>query len=95
MDQASLPQYDKFGRMKFHPDYHERHKAPWTNHEEEYLIENYVKMGPERISLALGRTIGVVMTRAYELRRDGKMPKRPAKAPYTSRTKTLAKRDES
>lgn len=71
------------GRMKYHPDYHENHKKAWTNHDEKFLIENYVELGPETVSFALGRTISVVMTRAYALRKQGKMPKadRNAKRP--------------
>jgi len=69
-------QYDKHGRMKYHPDCHPKHLDQWSNADEKYLIENYVKDGPEAVAAALGRTIGVVMTRAYVLRKDGKMPKR-------------------
>ena len=69
-------QYDRYGRMRYHPDFHENHKKPWTNQDERYLIENYAKDGPEAVSLALGRTIHVVMTRAYELRKAGRMPRR-------------------
>ncbi len=73
-------EYDAHGRMKYHPDYHARHKLPWTTSEEKYLIENYEAQGPEAVALALERTVGVVMTRAYELRKGGKMPKRDASA---------------
>lgn len=68
--------YDRSGRLKYHSDFHARHKAPWTNHEEKYLIDNYEKDGPEAVSMALERTIGVIMTRAWVLRTSGKMPKR-------------------
>ena len=68
--------YDNCCRMRYHPDYHAKHGTPWTNHDEKYLIENYEKDGPEAVSLVLERTIHLVMTRAYTLRRRGKMPKR-------------------
>lgn len=71
-----IPEYDKEGRMKFHPAYHPDHRSAWSNSDEKYLIENYEISGPEMTAAALGRTVGTVMTRAYELRRDGKMPKR-------------------
>lgn len=67
-------EYDQLGRMKYHPEFHDRHKKPWTTTEEKYLIDNYVSDGPEAVSLSLGRTVGVIMTRAYELRQEGKMP---------------------
>lgn len=79
-------EYDALGRMKYHPDFHPRHKLPWMTSEEKYLIENYVTHGPEVVSLALGRTIGVIMSRAYELRRDGKMTKYEASNQRHTRT---------
>lgn len=67
--------YDRHGRMQYHPDYHPNHKKDWMASDEQYLIENYAGLGPETIAAALGRTIGVIMTRAYTLRKEGKMPK--------------------
>jgi hypothetical protein len=72
--------YDKYGRMKYHPDIHTNQKKPWSNSDQKYLIENYENLGPEQISFDLGRTIHTVMTRAYELRKQGTMPKRSANA---------------
>lgn len=69
-------QYDSLGRMRYHPEYHGQHKKPWTNKEEQYLIEHYVSHGPEAVSLALERTINTVMDRACALRKAGRMPKR-------------------
>lgn len=71
--------YDQCGRLKYHPDFHTRHNKPWLTKEEKYLIENYEKDGPEATAMALERTIGVCMTRAYQLRKQGKMPKRTSK----------------
>jgi hypothetical protein len=71
--------YDRYGRMNYHPDYHAKQKLPWTNQDEKYLIENYESDGPEAISFALERTIHTVMTRAYELRKKGRMPRRTTK----------------
>lgn len=80
-------EYDPAGRMKYHPDYHARHGKPWLVSEERYLIEQYEAMGPEAVSLALERTVGVVMTRVYELRKAGKMPPRSANAKSHKRTR--------
>lgn len=79
--------YDKWGRMNFHPDYHGKQKTPWTTSDEKYLIENYEAAGPEQVSLALERTIHTVMTRAYELRKVGRMVK-PAKKTYAKRSRS-------
>ena len=79
--------YDRFGRMHFHPDFHGKHKKPWTNKDEQYLIENYETQGPEAVSLALERTIKTVMTRANVLRNAGKMPKRSVAAKMHKRAR--------
>lgn len=67
--------YDKYGRMNYHPDFHGKQKQPWSTVDQKFLIENYEQLGPEQISLELERTIHTVMTRAYQLRKKGLMPK--------------------
>ena len=67
--------YDKWGRMNYHPEFHAKQKTPWTTADQKYLIENYEAMGPEKMSLALERTIHTVQHRAYELRKKGLMAK--------------------
>lgn len=78
--------YDRFGRMRYHPDYHENHGRPWLAKDEQYLIENYDVIGPEEVSFTLGRTIQTVMTYAFKLRRAGKMPPVPTKKKKHRRT---------
>lgn len=67
--------YDRYGRMKYHPEFHSKQQTPWTVEDQNYLIENYVPLGPEQISFALERTIQTVMQRACELRKKGMMEK--------------------
>jgi len=81
MSEANV-EYDTHGRMRYHPDYHPNHNKVWLNSDEKYLINNYVRLGPEYCSLALGRTVGVIMTRVYELRKTGSME------PWVRGTKT-------
>jgi len=76
--------YDKYGRMNYHPEIHCKQNTPWTTADQKYLIESYESIGPEQVSLALERTIHTVMTRAYELRKQGVMPK-PCKKSYHKR----------
>jgi hypothetical protein len=76
--------YDSYGRMNYHPDLHKNQGKPWTTLDQQFLIENYETMGPEQVSFALERTIHTVMTRAYELRKKGLMPK-PSKQKYHRR----------
>lgn len=71
-------QFDRYGRMQYHPEFHAKHKQPWTTTDQAFLIENYDTMGPEKVSLALERTIHTVYQRVCYLRRVGIMPK-PAK----------------
>lgn len=77
--------YDRYGRMAYNPEFHARHKMPWTTEEQKYLIENYAKDGPEAIALALERTIGTIMTRARFLRRKRLMPLHANKVVYHPR----------
>lgn len=67
--------YDRHGRMNYHPEIHLKQMEPWSIEDQAYLIENYVLLGPEKVSFALERTIHTVMTRAYDLRKKGVMPK--------------------
>lgn len=86
MDDSQHPViYDRYGRMQYHPNFHGKQKSAWTTSEEKYLVENYSTAGPEQVSLALGRTIHTVMTRACKLRKAGLMTK-PAKRVNTHRS---------
>lgn len=91
--QTAIPiRFDRQGRMQYHPDYHPKHLKPWSYADEKYLIDNYAIDGPEAVSLALGRTIHVVMTRACALRRAGKMAKHVPGTPLHKRDITRPKR---
>lgn len=81
----SMPEYDRYGRMKYHPEYHPNQNKSWTTTDQKYLIQNYEKDGPAMVAAALGRTIGVIMTRAYELRKSGLMPRRISKTRFSRR----------
>ena len=66
--------YDNFGRMKYHPDFHQRNGQPWTREEIQYVIDYYDYSGSEEMSLALERTITTVQTKVSTLRKRGLMP---------------------
>lgn len=85
-------QFDRQGRMQYHPDFHPNHQTPWKYSDEKYLIENYALDGPEAVSLALGRTIHVVMQRACQLRKEGKMARHVPGAKIHKRDITAPKR---
>lgn len=86
--------YDKHGRMNYNPELHARQGKPWTTHEQAYLISHYELIGPEQMSLALERTIHTIMTRAYELRKKGLMP-RPARRVMHARSSRGLRRSET
>ena len=67
-------EFDKWGRMKFHPDYHAKNGKPWSREDIDYLIDQYEAIGPEECSMALERTIRTVMNKASVLRKLGVMP---------------------
>lgn len=68
-------QFDAHGRMRYHPDFHPNQGRYWTTVDQQFLIDNYARIGPEECSLALGRTIHTIMQKAYSLRKAGLMPK--------------------
>lgn len=78
--------YDKFGRMNYNPMFHENMNKPWPLADRKYLIEWYDLIGPEEMSFAVGRTIGSVMQRVTDLRKEGVMVK-PLKKWNTKRIK--------
>lgn len=70
--------FNKLGRMQYSPTFHPNNGKPWHVTEERYVIDYYYSLGPEEISLSLGRTLDSVMGKVRELRKCGRMGKRPA-----------------
>lgn len=60
-------EYDDWGRMKYHPDYHPNHGKAWSQSDVQYLKDYYSKIGPEEMSFALGRPITAIQQRASML----------------------------
>lgn len=72
-------EYDRFGRMKYNPEFHRKNGQPWSKNDLEYLINWYDKIGPEEMSFALERPITAVMQKAKVLRYEGLMHKQSKK----------------
>lgn len=70
-----LVEYDKCGRMRYNPDLHFSQGKPWADEDIDYLINWYVKIGLEEMSLALGKTEATVATKVAKLRKRGLMSK--------------------
>lgn len=77
-------QYDTYGKMKYHPDYHGKHGTPWSYNDLQYLIKWYYIIGPEEMSFALERTMTTVSHKAKELTKQGVMIK-PVKSNWHRR----------
>jgi hypothetical protein len=75
-------QFDSAGRMKYHPEVHFNQGKPWKVKDVNYLIKYYETLGPDQVALDLGRTIGVIGTKAYQLRKAGLMPKRTTRKTF-------------
>ena len=70
---SSSIQFDAHGRMRYHPDFHDKHRQPWTTVDQTFLVNNYETLGAEECSLHLGRTIGTIYDRVHYLRSKGVM----------------------
>lgn len=66
-------QYDKFGRMKYHPAFHQNHFKRWNEEDLQYLKDWYYKIGPEEMSFALDRPIVAVMNKVAKLKKKGEI----------------------
>lgn len=66
-------EYDKSGRMSYHPEFHFNQNKRWDIDEVEYLINWYDIIGAKEMSLALGRTEGSVEAKVFNLRKTGHM----------------------
>lgn len=66
-------EYDRYGRMKYNPSFHDRQNKSYDNDEIEYLVNWYNKIDGEEMSLALGRTLDTIRQKVNMLRKQGKM----------------------
>lgn len=57
-------EYDRYGRMKYCPELHPNHGKKWSEEDLEYMRDYYSKIGPEEMSLALGRPMTAVLQKA-------------------------------
>lgn len=66
-------QFDHFGRMIYHPEFHDRHGETFTEEELEYLCKYWEYDGQRLMAYALGRTEHVLRNKVYYLRKNGKL----------------------
>lgn len=68
-------QFDRYKRMKYHPEYHKNMGQPWSFEDLQYLINYYDKIGATEMSFALERTETSILQRVNELRKARIMSK--------------------
>ncbi len=66
-------EYDKVGRMKYHPDFHDLRGRRFSEEELCYLAKFYKFDGRRSISYALGRPERIVQNKFLELQHDGRL----------------------
>lgn len=64
-------EYDKYGRLKYHPELHPRHGQPYTEEDKEYLCKFWEVDGRRLMSYALGRPEHSLDAMIYTLRKKG------------------------
>lgn len=57
-------------RMRYNPEFHDRHGKVWTSEELSYLCKMRPQMKYKDLSMALGRTVGVCENKYYELKKN-------------------------
>ncbi|WP_188631566.1 DNA-entry nuclease [Lentibacillus kapialis] len=62
-------EYDKFNRMRYHPDFHFKQGQKWTEEELEYLCMFFDYDDSRTLSFALGKTETVCQTKALSLKK--------------------------
>ena len=62
--------YDKLGRMKYNPEFHENHNKPYTTKEIAYICKNFKVMPIKTLALSVGRTENAVRNLVDRLKRD-------------------------
>lgn len=58
-------------RMCYNPEFHENHGKPFTVNDLIFLCSSWDAMKKADIAMALGRTHGTVLSKAYYLRKSG------------------------
>lgn len=62
-------EYDKWGRMKYHPNYHTSHGTRFSQEELIYLCKYWAHDDWQDMSFALGRTQKTLAEKVSELRK--------------------------
>lgn len=58
-------------RMRYNPEFHDKHNKPFTEDDYIYICSMWKNTKKLDISFALGRTVGSVCLKKYELKKNG------------------------
>ena len=70
-DDSKVFQYDRLGRLKYHPELHENHRKAWTVEDLEYLCKFHQSCELNDMSLALGRPATACAMKISYLKQQG------------------------
>lgn len=65
-------EFDNFGRMKYHPDFHPNHGKALKEEELEYLCKFYDVDDSRTMAFALGKTEQTIMSKICDLKKTGR-----------------------
>ncbi|WP_235355890.1 hypothetical protein [Aneurinibacillus migulanus] len=71
-NQTSEVQYDRWKRLKYHPDLHPRQRERYSDNENVYICKHYVRGSVKTLALDVGRTEHSVRQHVNHLRKLGK-----------------------
>ncbi|KIL42102.1 hypothetical protein SD70_02660 [Gordoniibacillus kamchatkensis] len=72
MQAVEVPiEYDKWGRMKYHPEFHFNHKKPYSTKESAYIVQNYRRGEVKNLALIIGRTEHCIRSKVDYFRKTG------------------------
>lgn len=58
-------------RMRYNPEFHENHGKPFTKDDYIYMCSMWDSMKKADIAMALGKTVGTVLSKKYYLKKVG------------------------
>lgn len=64
-------QYDRYGRVRYHPEYHPNHGKPYTTYDLWYLCRFWGFDSCRSLSFALGRPETAVKSKVHLLKKAG------------------------
>lgn len=64
-------EYDRWGRMKYHPEFHHNYRKSYTVKELAYICKHYGQGNLKTLSLDVGRTEQSLRTLVYQLKKKG------------------------